>query len=76
MSLLEVDDLSVRFRTDDGPVQAVDRVSFSVAERIPGVEFLRTEASKDPEGCIAWCYFREVCDRTASSEAARASVGS
>ena len=33
MNLLEVDDLSVSFRTDDGPVQAVDQVSFGVAER-------------------------------------------
>src|SRR5439155_4101447 len=29
----DVEDLSVRFRTEDGAVQAVDRVSFSVAER-------------------------------------------
>ena len=33
MTLLDVEDLSVRFRTEDGAVQAVDRVSFSVAER-------------------------------------------
>jgi peptide/nickel transport system ATP-binding protein len=33
VNLLEVGDLSVRFRTEDGAVQAVDRVSFSVAER-------------------------------------------
>jgi peptide/nickel transport system ATP-binding protein len=30
--MLEVVDLSVRFDTDDGPVHAVDRVSFSLAE--------------------------------------------
>jgi len=30
--MLEVADLSVRFDTDDGPVHAVDRVSFSLAE--------------------------------------------
>ena len=28
--LLEVKDLSVRFETDEGPLQAVDRVSFAV----------------------------------------------
>ena len=33
MSLLTVDDLSVRFETDDGFVHAVDRFSFSLAER-------------------------------------------
>lgn len=33
MSLLEVEDLSVRFRTEDGAVQAVDQVSFGVAQR-------------------------------------------
>jgi peptide/nickel transport system ATP-binding protein len=33
MSLLEVADLSVRFRTEDGPVLAADRVSFELAER-------------------------------------------
>jgi peptide/nickel transport system ATP-binding protein len=33
MALLEVSDLSVRFTTDDGPVQAVDRVSFSLEQR-------------------------------------------
>ena len=33
MALLEVSDLSVRFATDDGPVQAVDRVSFSLEQR-------------------------------------------
>jgi peptide/nickel transport system ATP-binding protein len=32
MALLEVSDLSVRFRTDDGTVQAVDRVSFALEE--------------------------------------------
>jgi peptide/nickel transport system ATP-binding protein len=31
--LLEVQDLSVRFRTEDGPVLAVDAVSFALAER-------------------------------------------
>jgi peptide/nickel transport system ATP-binding protein len=31
--LLEVKDLSVRFETDEGPLQAVDRVSFSLAPR-------------------------------------------
>jgi peptide/nickel transport system ATP-binding protein len=31
MSLLEVQDLSVRFDTDDGPVHAVDRLAFSLA---------------------------------------------
>jgi peptide/nickel transport system ATP-binding protein len=31
--LLEVDDLSVRFETDEGPLQAVDRVSFTLAPR-------------------------------------------
>ena len=30
MALLEVDDLSVRFDTDEGAVHAVDRVSFSL----------------------------------------------
>src|SRR5512133_2109284 len=32
MPLLEVKDLSVRFDTDDGPVHAVDRLSFSLEE--------------------------------------------
>jgi peptide/nickel transport system ATP-binding protein len=32
MALLEVSDLSVRFETDDGPVQAVDRVSWTLEE--------------------------------------------
>jgi peptide/nickel transport system ATP-binding protein len=31
--LLEVNDLSVRFETDEGPLQAVDRVSFTLAPR-------------------------------------------
>ena len=31
--LLEVSDLSVRFETDEGPLQAVDRVSFTLAPR-------------------------------------------
>ena len=30
--MLEVEDLSVRFDTDDGPVHAVDRMSFTLAE--------------------------------------------
>ena len=29
--LLEVSELSVRFETDDGPVHAVDRLSFALA---------------------------------------------
>ncbi|WP_117211728.1 ABC transporter ATP-binding protein [Allorhizocola rhizosphaerae] len=33
MSLLEVQDLTVRFRTEEGPVLAVDEASFSVATR-------------------------------------------
>jgi peptide/nickel transport system ATP-binding protein len=33
MALLEVSDLSVRFKTDDGVVQAVDRVSFGLEPR-------------------------------------------
>jgi oligopeptide/dipeptide ABC transporter ATP-binding protein len=33
MALLEISDLSVRFHTDDGPVHAVDRVSFALEER-------------------------------------------
>ncbi|HEX6682296.1 MAG TPA: ABC transporter ATP-binding protein, partial [Candidatus Limnocylindrales bacterium] len=33
MTLLDVKDLTVRFRTEDGPVLAVDEVSFEVAER-------------------------------------------
>ena len=33
MALLEVDGLSVRFETDDGVVQAVDGLSFSLDER-------------------------------------------
>jgi peptide/nickel transport system ATP-binding protein len=33
MALLEVSELSVRFATDDGPVQAVDRVSFALEQR-------------------------------------------
>jgi peptide/nickel transport system ATP-binding protein len=33
MSLLAVEDLSVRFETDDGVVHAVDRLSFSLGER-------------------------------------------
>ncbi|HSC90674.1 MAG TPA: ABC transporter ATP-binding protein [Gaiellaceae bacterium] len=32
-ALLEVADLSVRFDTDDGPIHAVDRLSFSLAAR-------------------------------------------
>jgi peptide/nickel transport system ATP-binding protein len=32
MPLLEVNDLSVRFDTDDGPVHAVDRLSFTLEE--------------------------------------------
>jgi peptide/nickel transport system ATP-binding protein len=32
LSLLEVSDLSVRFRTDRGPVHAVDRMSFTLQE--------------------------------------------
>jgi peptide/nickel transport system ATP-binding protein len=32
MALLEVNDLSVRFRTDRGPVHAVDRMSFTLDE--------------------------------------------
>jgi ABC-type dipeptide/oligopeptide/nickel transport system ATPase component len=33
VSLLELRDLSVRFDTDDGATQAVDGVSFELAER-------------------------------------------
>ncbi len=33
MTLLQVDELSVRFETDDGNVHAVDRLSFAVEER-------------------------------------------
>ena len=33
MSLLEVENLSVRFETDDGAVHAVDRLSFELGER-------------------------------------------
>ena len=33
MTLLDVRDLSVRFETDDGPVHAVDRLSFTLGER-------------------------------------------
>jgi peptide/nickel transport system ATP-binding protein len=33
MSVLEVQDLSVHFDTDDGPVHAVDRLSFTLGER-------------------------------------------
>ena len=33
MALLEVEDLSVRFQTDDGPVHAVDEVSFELDPR-------------------------------------------
>jgi len=33
MPLLEVEDLSVRFQTDDGPVHAVDKVSFELDAR-------------------------------------------
>jgi peptide/nickel transport system ATP-binding protein len=33
VTLLEVEDLSVRFETDDGTVHAVDRLSFTLAER-------------------------------------------
>ena len=33
MALLEVEDLSVRFQTDDGPVHAVDKVSFELDAR-------------------------------------------
>jgi peptide/nickel transport system ATP-binding protein len=33
MTLLQVDELTVRFRTEDGPVLAVDTASFAVAER-------------------------------------------
>jgi len=32
-TLLEVEDLSIRFKTDDGLVQAVDAVSFSLSQR-------------------------------------------
>jgi len=32
MSVLEVEGLSVRFDTDDGPVHAVDRLSFTLGE--------------------------------------------
>ena len=34
MPLLEVDGLSVRFETDDGVVQAVDSLSFSLEIRL------------------------------------------
>jgi peptide/nickel transport system ATP-binding protein len=32
MTLLEISDLSVRFQTEEGPIHAVDRLSFSLAE--------------------------------------------
>ena len=33
MSLLTVDGLTVRFRTEDGPVLAVDNASFEIGDR-------------------------------------------
>ena len=38
MALLEVSDLSVRFQTDDGPVQAVDSVSLTLEHRAGRLE--------------------------------------
>ena len=49
MALLEVDDLSVRFDTDDGPVHAVDRLSFDLE---PGSLVVHGRTAAGDEGAI------------------------